>query len=816
MGRLKLVGTTACAGLLVVSTATTAVAVSSMSGVGVSGETTVVSALVNVDNLSGTASFVQFPFAESFPSASGGRDPRVVLVSFSEQVDSGSYPERLRTLRSVDGGKIFTPLGTDVPITSMTQLADGSLVALNFRTAKPGLEPPPGPVEPPAATATTATTVPAPNTATTATTVPAPNTATTATTVPAPNTATTATTVPAPNTATTATTVPAPNTAITVPPPPITVPPTRTPPAPPPGGGVKQFQTTFWRSHDYGTTWNEQHGTISAADSYDAVYFHRGIVAGRDGSLLATTYGYLNGDPKYRSMLARSTDGGANWRIVSTIATTPAGWRIEGRSEPTMARAANGDLVVVMRQSAPVNPSVCNGSRQGAGLMTSRSSDDGASWTPAQSLVGAGLDVYNVSSADPRLTSMPGGQLILSYGRPGNKILVSEDGNGTTWSNLTVTKAGTSSGYTSIVPLTETTALQVGDYGSNWCFPAGSGLHKVGIWARTIELRPSDTKRIDLRTRYLNGSLNVVTNLTDRPTAAAGPAAAIDGSVDPSSAAVRYANDGFYQIDLGGTNVLTGASIALPRDRGSAAIDLSNDGRTWRTVAGWVSSGHYPSLTARPFPAGSAARYVRVRVTGIGGVTALGEMQLRTNASTFEDDLVGKAPQGFVVLPAGMPLVTVASGGVGLDSDRAVRLNDTSPRAAAVMALGLPQRTTRSLELSLRPNRIASAFLISLEGRRGGTYQRALHLGVFPDGSLRRWTGSRWVNLSAPGLVQKTGWAGIRINANTSAAWVYVNGRLFSRVPLTRGTTSLTGIQVSSGGTAPVGDDIFIDQFRAS
>ncbi len=765
----------ASASLLVAGTATSAIAAPSVTGLGVGGATTVVSGLTDPHDMSDAASLMQFPFAESFPSASGGRGPRVVLLSYSLNVDSGAFPERLRTRRSVDGGKTFTQLATDVPITSMTQLADGSLVAVNYRTAKPGIEPPPGPVDPTVTTPSDNGTVTPTDTSTT----PVPT-----------DTSTTTSTTPVPTTSTT--------------------------PGPPPGGGVKQFQTTFWRSHDFGATWDEQHGTISADVAYDAVYFHRGIVAGRDGSLLAPTYGYLNGDPKYRSMLARSTDGGATWRIVSTIATTPAGWRIEGRSEPTMARAANGDLVVVMRQNAPVNPAVCNGSRQGSGLVISRSSDDGALWTPVQSLVGAGLDVYNVSSADPRLTSMPGGQLLLSYGRPGNKILVSADGNGTSWSNLTLTAAGTSSGYTSIVPLTENTALQVGDYGSNWCFPIGSGSTRVGIWSKTIELRPSDTKRIDLRSRYLNGSLNVVTNLTDRPTDAAGPAAAIDGSVDPVSAAVRYANDGFYQIDLGGTNVLTGASIALPRDRGSAAIDLSNDGRSWRTVAGWVSSGSYRSLTDRSLPAGSAARYVRVRVTGIGGVTALGEVQLRTNASTFEDDLIGKAPQGFVVLPAGMPLVTVASGGVGLASDRAARLNDTSSRAMAVMAVGLPQRTTRNLELGLRSNRVASAFLISLEGRRGGTYQRALHLGVFPDGSLRRWTGSRWVNLSAPGLVKQTGWAGIRINANTSAAWVYVNGRLFSRVPLTRGTTSFTGIQVSSGGTAPVGDDMFIDQFRAS
>jgi len=515
-------------------------------------------------------------------------------------------------------------------------------------------------------------------------------------------------------------------------------------------------------------------------------------------------------------MLARSTDGGVTWRIVSTIATTPAGWAIEGRSEPTMARAANGDLVVVMRQDAPINPAVCNGARQGAGLVISRSRDDGATWTAPASLVGAGLDVYNVSSADPQLRTMPGGQLMLSYGRPANKIIVSADGNGTTWSNLTVTRAGTTSGYTSIVPLTENTALQMGDYGSNWCFPAGTPVARVGTWSKTIDLRPSDTRRVDLRTRYLNGSLNVLTNLTDLPTEAAGPAAALDGSVDPASVAARNANDGYYQIDLGASNVLTGASIALPNERSSAAVDLSADGVAWRTVAAWYSAGRYRSLTDRPFPAAISARYVRVRVTGTGGLTALGEVQLRTNASTFEDDLVGVAPQGFVVPPAGAAMVTVASGGAGVASDRAVRLNDTSSQAMLVMAAALPQGTTRNLELAVRPNRISTAFLISLEGRRGTTYQRALHLGVFPDGSLRRWTGSSWVALSGPGLVAKTGWAGIRINATTSAAAVYVNGRLFSRVPLTPGTTSFTGVQVSSGGTIPVGDDMFVDQFRAS
>jgi len=380
-----------------------------MTGVGVGSETTVASGMANANTLTGKSSLMQLPYAESFLSAAGARAPRVVLVSFSEQIDSRFSPELLRTERSVDGGKSFTQLKTGVPVSSMRQLADGSLVAMDFRTTKYRT--------------------------------------------------------------------------------PLVW--TRTPSVP--ATSAKQLETTFWRSHDYGATWVVQHGTITAPDAYDVVYFQRGIVVGRDGSLLATTYGYLQGETKYRSMLARSTDGGATWRIVSTIARLPAGRTTVDMSEPTMARAADGDLVVVMRQSAPINRNVCNGAWQGTGLLITRSSDDGTTWTLARPLAGVGLDVRSVTSADPMLTMMSEGQLILSYGRPGNRILVSTDGNGKTWGNMTLTDSAVSSGYTSIVPVTETTALQVGDHGSNWCFPAGSGLHTVGIWARTIVLRDADS-----------------------------------------------------------------------------------------------------------------------------------------------------------------------------------------------------------------------------------------------------------------------------------------------------------------------------------
>ena len=193
MGLLKRVGTVVCVGLVVWGTGTAMTAVAdtaSLTGIGSGGETTVVSGLVVPSNLSGAATFMQFPFAESFPSPSGGRGPRVVLLSYSEQVDSGAFPERLRTLRSVDGGRTFTPLATDVPINAMTQLADSSLVALNFRTARIGINPPPGPVAPPATTPTPTGAVTTPTPTDTSTATPVATNAMPATT-PLPTTSTT-------------------------------------------------------------------------------------------------------------------------------------------------------------------------------------------------------------------------------------------------------------------------------------------------------------------------------------------------------------------------------------------------------------------------------------------------------------------------------------------------------------------------------------------------------------------------------------------------------------------------------------------------
>ena len=372
-------------------------------------------------------------------------------------------------------------------------------------------------------------------------------------------------------------------------------------------------------------------------------------------------------------------------------------------SEPSVARLASGDLLAVFRQDSTY--AICASSDRaggGAPLMSSRSTDDGLTWSQPQPLVGQGLSVTNTRSVDPQLTSMPGGQLLLTYGRPNTRTLVSEDEGASTWTDLTVTNPGVTSGYAS---------------------------------ERLLHPRPR------------------------RP-------------------------DGSHRC------------VHLPtRAHQSAAVDVSTDGRTWRTVAGWVSTGDYRSLSDRTFLAGTTARWVRVQVASTGATTTLGEVELRTTASTFEDDVVGYAPAGYVVLPRTAPRVTVVEGGSGpvqrpgRAAAGCVRRRDRRAgrgRAAGDEPFGRARPASRQDRLG-DPGltRGAAGHGIpagAAPGRLPGR-QRAPLDGLDVDAAL----GAR---ARAPG----ERWTGFRVVAAGAGADVYVNGHRLPRVPLAAGTTGFTGV----------------------
>ncbi len=159
--------------------------------------------------------------------------------------------------------------------------------------------------------------------------------------------------------------------------------------------------------------------------------FARSILQTSDGSLLASMYGRFVGDKRYRSVLVRSKDRGANWEYFSTIAYDPD-VDGEGLCEPCVVELAGGDLFSVMRVGS------------GQPMRAVRSSDGGNSWAPPLKLPPYTASVF------PDLVPMSSGILACSFGRPGCHLMFSLDGKGDRWTKAVTVFEGTSTCYTAI------------------------------------------------------------------------------------------------------------------------------------------------------------------------------------------------------------------------------------------------------------------------------------------------------------------------------------------------------------------------------
>ncbi len=188
-----------------------------------------------------------------------------------------------------------------------------------------------------------------------------------------------------------------------------------------------QFLYPRWVSRDHWKSWEGPldtpvhipKGTGGTGDNlkpYNGPLFWRSLMELPDGRLLATMYGYFEGDDvpipgfrvpkigttptpgfnKYRTLLVESQDKGASWSLVSTIAYDP---RIgqESFCEPAMVRLPDGELVCIMRTGYTHDP-----------MYICRSQDDGRTWSKP---VSTGL-----TGVDPRLLLLSNGLLACAYG----------------------------------------------------------------------------------------------------------------------------------------------------------------------------------------------------------------------------------------------------------------------------------------------------------------------------------------------------------------------------------------------------------------
>jgi hypothetical protein len=192
------------------------------------------------------------------------------------------------------------------------------------------------------------------------------------------------------------------------------------------------------RSSD-GRTYSWSTGTVSLpkpakpwtkGNAY--LLFARSILELDDGSLLATMYGELEGDAKYRTILVRSADGGDRWHYYSTVAYRPDSPG-EGCCEPVMLRASARDLLCVMRVNS------------GLPMWACRSKDEGRTWTRAAPMPHDAISVF------PDAVLMSNGVLAVSCGRPSCHIVFSTNGSGARWTPRTTIHKGTNTdAYTAI------------------------------------------------------------------------------------------------------------------------------------------------------------------------------------------------------------------------------------------------------------------------------------------------------------------------------------------------------------------------------
>jgi len=198
------------------------------------------------------------------------------------------------------------------------------------------------------------------------------------------------------------------------------------------------FETTLLSSTDGGKSvarltarLNIPEGTGGTGDDgkrYGGPLVDHAIVACRDGSLLASVYGYFKTDTvlcptfppdwgvyKYRTFVIRSTDRGRTWEYWATVAYDPE-IGLESFCEADLLALPDGDILCFMRTGGS--------SGQHAPLYLSVSRDDGRSWEPPRPIADRGVW--------PSACRMANGVLAVTYGRPDNWLAFSLD-NGATW-----------------------------------------------------------------------------------------------------------------------------------------------------------------------------------------------------------------------------------------------------------------------------------------------------------------------------------------------------------------------------------------------
>ncbi len=432
-----------------------------------------------------------------------------------------------------------------------------------------------------------------------------------------------------------------------------------------------------WISVDNGQTWTPRTSNIVSPNpqptrnaNWGGLLFHRTLIQMADGSIQGTMYGEYTGDKRNRVVWIKSTDGGANWTVVSTVAYSPT-IGSEGYNEPVGIQAADGSLLVIMRTGSASYP-----------LYQTRSTDGGLTWSDPITL--PGVDPAATYSVDPDLTMMANGTLVLSFGRPSTNLLFSLDGSGYSWGFLTTPIfAASTKDYMGVREVAPNKLLIVADLG-NSLIEKYVTVTRLATEAPTIPASP--------QSQTVTAGANVTLSVT------------AGGSLLS------------YQWQINGAPIVGATSPTLtlanigPAQAGSYAVVVTNNVGSVTSSSAVVTVDSAPAITAQP-----VSQTVAPGSTVILSVAATG-YPAPTYQWKLGSTVLSNAPTGRLVISS----VTAANAGAYTCTATNAFGSATSAAAAlTVTATTNPGRLINLSVLSIVQTSLTMGFVIGGAGTNG-------------------------------------------------------------------------------------------------